>query len=54
MTMTTRITPFAALSIGQLFIMHGTVHVKKSSTTALNCLNMGRVTVTPQTNVKVA
>ena len=50
----TRRVPFATLYIGQMFIMHGTVHVKKSPTMALNCLNMGRVRVTEQTTVEIA
>ena len=50
----TRHVPFADLSIGQMFIMHSTVHAKKSPTTAVNCLNLGIVRVTEQTTVEIA
>ena len=48
--------PFAALSIGQSFIMHDTVHVKKSPTTAVNChaRNLSRVRVAEHTIVEIA
>lgn len=49
----TRPVPFADLSIGQMFIMHGTVHAKKSPTSAVNCLNLGIVRVTEQTTVEI-
>ena len=48
--------PFAALSIGQSFVMHGTAHVKKSPTTAINChtRSLRHVRVAEHTIVEIA
>ena len=48
-----RDVPFAALSIGQMFLMQGIVHVKKSPTTAVNCINLGHTTVDVRTLVAI-
>ena len=49
-----RRVPFAVVSIGQMFIFHGTVHVKKSTTQALNCQTLKRIKIAEPTKVEIA